>query len=148
MIAPSNPEPDAQGEGDGLSPTQQNLLIKKALFPRNKFKLKGSAIKTAVDETVKNMRSDSGRVSNGAVSNFIKMMQHNLDVDRPRSGNQVNVQVNIESREDRNARLDAVAAELGLSGLVAGPSGVGSSGHPAAIEGPPKPRRTPRSGQG
>lgn len=70
------------GKGSSyLSPTQENKLLAKVLNPRNhprrRFKLDKEAKQIAIDATIRNMQSENGRVSNGAVANLIKMEAQN-----------------------------------------------------------------------
>jgi hypothetical protein len=80
MIAFANePEDDGKpdapgGKGDAyLSPTQENKMLATVTNPRRRFKLTKEAKQIAIDMTIRNMRHDNGRVSNGAVANLIRM---------------------------------------------------------------------------
>ena len=82
MIAePDNTAGDPENAGDHgadpddyLRPKQQNAIVASMLNPENRYGLKDKQVQYAVGVTIRNMGDQDGRVSNGAVSNFVKMM--------------------------------------------------------------------------
>lgn len=148
MIAdnqPEQPEPiNTGGEGGDtyLTPTQENKILATALNPRNRFRLKRRQIQEAIDATVRNMKDEDGRVSNGAVANLIKMVainqkdeHHNDERDNPKAPYTLNIQnnggtVSVDDGRSELAAICAAALERARGGAGPGDSnGHSSNGH-------------------
>lgn len=61
----------------GLTPREENRLVAMMLNPRRRWKVTKSAKTLAMDTIIKNLQSDDGRVSNGAVLNLLRMERQN-----------------------------------------------------------------------
>jgi hypothetical protein len=91
--------PAGGGRGDSvpLSPVQQNKIV-SLMIHEPRWQLTAESKGEAVSYTRRNMASDDGRVSNGAVRNLIAMESQNIAWERgdkaDAAGNTTNIYVN------------------------------------------------------
>lgn len=107
---PPNESEPTGGQGgsprgeSGLTPSEENKLVGMVLNERLKrndlvFPTTDRHDEVAVGVTARNMGSKDGRISNGAVSNYIKMKQLNqkqqhFNRSQEKPSSQTNIQIN------------------------------------------------------
>lgn len=132
---PEEPEqtPDAVGSGGlvHLSPTQDNIVIRMALNPRNRWELSEDDRKAAIRTTRRNMKNKDGRVRNQAVANMIRMEGQNQSDEHHAAGDTIHHEHTL-SIEQKLARLAELDEQFGTGNLLLAEVPGGSDGHPAA----------------